>query len=190
MTLDVESKETDDVTYKTRFDSDGTLYLHFASANTLNAGTPYIIKWDEGTNITEPVFTGVKLSKVFNDFESNDGKVQFLGRYAAKTYTAEDTNTLLLGDDNTLYYPQPDTSDPDDPKYPSIGACRAYFELIDASAVRAFVLNFGDVEDTGITTTDYTDSSAAWYTLGGMKLNGQPTVKGVYIHKGKKVVKK
>ena len=25
------------------------------------------------------------------------------------------------------------------------------------------------------------------YTLEGMKLNGQPTKKGVYIHKGKKV---
>lgn len=30
--------------------------------------------------------------------------------------------------------------------------------------------------------------AGAWYTLDGRKLNGMPTVKGMYINNGKKVV--
>jgi hypothetical protein len=30
--------------------------------------------------------------------------------------------------------------------------------------------------------------NAAWYTLDGVKVNGKPTCKGLYIHGGKKVV--
>ena len=29
-----------------------------------------------------------------------------------------------------------------------------------------------------------------WYTLDGRKLNGEPTAKGLYIHNGKKIVKR
>ena len=201
MTLDVASKESDGVTYKTRFDGDGTLYLNFAPASTLTAGTPYIIKWDKADgyddaapatrDITEPVFTGVTLSKDFNNIESGDGKVRFQGRYAAKTYTAEDTNTLLLGADNTLYYPQPDLTDRDDPKYPGIGACRAYFELINAASVRAFVLNFGD-KASGIgeisTSRNNDMPKDVWYTPDGRRLNGKPAKSGIYVNGGRKVV--
>ena len=211
MTLDVENKESDGVTYKTRFDNDGTLYLNFASTSTLFAGTPYIIKWNKADgydgedpatrDITEPVFNGVTLSKGFNDLTSSDGKILFLGRYAARTYTAEEQNTLLLGGDNTLYYPQPDLTDPEAPKYPSIGACRAYFELADPTQLaRAFVINFSDEqndeaerggESTGIISVSKESRSEAvsdaWYTLDGRRLDGVPTAKGLYIHGGKKV---
>ena len=207
MTLDVENKESDGVTYKTRFDNDGTLYLNFVSATTLTAGTPYIIKWDKADgyddedpatrDITEPVFNGVTLKKDFNDIESNDGKVQFQGRYAAVTYTAEDKSTLLMSGNNTLYYPQPDLTSTNAPQYPSIGACRAYFALNGitagdpASDVRAFVLNFGDEVD-GISdiSTSRNDEipNDAWYTLDGRRLSAKPTAPGLYIHGNKKVM--
>ena len=209
MTLDVENKESDGVTYKTRFDNDGTLYLNFVSATTLTAGTPYIIKWNKAEDyddeapatrdITEPVFTSVTLNKDFNDLTSSDGKIQFLGRYAAWTYSTEEKSTLLMGADNTLYYPQPDLTDPESPKYPSIGACRAYFELADPTQfARAFVINFSDEqnggESTGIISVSKESKSEAvsdaWYTLDGRRLDGQPTAKGLYIHGGRKVVVK
>ena len=214
MTLDVENKESDGVTYKTRFDNDGTLYLNFVSATTLTAGTPYIIKWNKAEDyddeapatrdITEPVFTSVTLNKDFNDLTSSDGKIQFLGRYAAWTYSTEEKSTLLMGADNTLYYPQPDLTDPESPKYPSIGACRAYFELADPTQLaRLFVINFSDEqndeaerggESTGIISVSKESKSEAvsdaWYTLDGRRLDGQPTAKGLYIHGGRKVVVK
>ena len=76
----------------------------------------------------------------------------------------------------------------------NLKACRAYFhvDLTGAANVRAFVLNFGDEEESqGITTTDYTDSTdsdGAWYDLNGRKLAGVPTAKGIYLHGGRKVV--
>lgn len=190
MTLDVESTEENDATtYKTRFDSDGTLYLNFTSVTAITAGTPYIIKWAEGEDITDPVFTNVTISKGFNDFNSSDGNVHFKGRYSSKTYTAEQKNTLLLSGDNTLYYPQPDLTTSASPQYPSIGACRAYFEIGNVAGVRAFKLNFGE-ESTEvkevIEVKEVKDNS--WYSLEGVKLSSKPAARGIYINNGRKLV--
>ena len=203
MTLDVESTEENDATtYKTRFDSDGTLYLNFTSVTAITAGTPYIIKWANGDNITDPVFNGVTINKDPDNRNSNDGNVHFKGRYSSKTYTTEEKSTLLLSGDNTLYYPQPDLTTPASPQYPSIGACRAYFEIGNVAGVRAFKLNFGD-ESTGISEEFFAEQSGkaerrvkseefatavGWYTLDGRRLSGKPTVKGLYINNGRKVV--
>ena len=83
----------------------------------------------------------------------------------------------------------------------TLNACRAYFQLKQGltagdpnAGVRAFVLNFDEQgTQTVIGHTDITDSTdkadAAWYTINGVKLEGQPTKKGVYIHNGRVVVK-
>ena len=170
--------------------SNGVLTLNFDGPVTkLAAGTPYIIKWADGEDITDPVFTNVTISKDFNDFNSSDGNVHFKGRYSSKTYTAEQKNTLLLSGDNTLYYPQPDLTTPASPQYPSIGACRAYFEIGNVAGVRAFKLNFGD-ESTEvkevIEVKEVKDNS--WYSLEGVKLSSKPAARGIYINNGRKVV--
>ena len=79
-----------------------------------------------------------------------------------------------------------------------MNACRAYFQLTNGltagdKALSRLVLNFGDEEVQGITTTDFTDSTYkadGWYTLDGLKLDKAPTRKGLYIHNGRKVVVK
>ena len=104
----------------------------------------------------------------------------FKGTYQSITFTDKNQSILFLGAGNTLYYPESGAK---------IGAQRAYFDLGTAHA-RQFVLNF-DGEAQGITTTDYTDltdSAGAWYTLDGVRLDGKPTKKGLYIYGGKKVV--
>ena len=45
--------------------------------------------------------------------------------------------------------------------------------------------------ELAIPTIDVTNeipSSDAWFTLDGRRLNAQPTAKGLYIHKGRKVL--
>ena len=128
---------------------------------------------------------------------SKDGTVSFCGRYDYVEYTTENRSILFLGEDNTLYFPQPSGA-----TNPSIGACRAYFALNNGitagdlptspAPVRGFVLNFGEGA-TGIdfkTTdfTDYTDGADAWYDLSGRRLSGRPTASGLYINNGKKIV--
>ena len=192
--------------------STGELTLNFAGVNegnTITAGTPFIVKWDKVNDYdtnqaaydeTNPVFSGVTVTSTEGgSVLSTDKNVRFLGTYnPAQIYSADHDN-LYLGEENTLYWPS--TSD-----Y-TLGACRAYFHVNlngGASAVRQFVLNFGDSETTGIlSTTNFLrpdgskrpevertndTNSDAWYDLSGRRLSGKPTDKGLYINGRKKVV--
>ena len=175
-----------------------TLTLNFtdATGQTIPAGTPFIIKWDEsGTDIKNPVFMDVTVSNATNDATVTD-VLTFTGTYAPVSITdaTGDNTKLYLGAANKLYYPT---------KTMTIGCQRAYFQLAkgitagdpvsssNAKQIRAFNLNFGDDEATGIISvhdSGFTvNGSAAWYTLDGRRLDGQPTAKGLYIHGGKKV---
>ena len=92
-----------------------------------------------------------------------------------------------MGADNTLYYPEEGAH---------INAFRAYFQLNDPSAqVKAFVLNFGEGDDTetGIVSMDngkwaMDNEAGAWYTINGRRIHGKPTQRGIYINNGRKVV--
>ena len=170
--------------------SDGTLTLDFENSTAIEAGKPYIIKWDSGDNIVNPKFTGVTVSNTTANVSTDC--VDFVGTYSpTDIYTADKTN-LYLGGSNTLYYPWADGMT----SY-YLNANRAYFHLKNGltagdPTLSRFVLNFGDGDEAqGITTTDYTDytdSDGAWYDLNGRKLNKRPTKAGLYISNGRKVV--
>ena len=172
-----------------------TLTLNFSDpVTTLQAGTPYIIKWASGTDIKNPVFTGVTIDNSDEatarmKITSEDGRVQFKGLYSSHTFTADDMRFLLVGANNTLYWPKAGTT---------LGTQRAYFQIAEegqqAPAINSFNLTFGDDStQTGIghtEITEITENSDAWYTLDGRKLQDTPTQKGVYIYKGvKRVIK-
>ena len=123
-----------------------TLNLNFGDAvSTLVAGTPYMIKWESGDDIVNPVFEGVTIDATDRSFTSRTGdtQVSFLGTYKSTTYTDEDKSILFLGADNTLYYPQSGAT---------IGACRAYFKIVEDDApqpvrkLMSFRLVFGNDE--------------------------------------------
>ena len=167
-----------------------TLNLQFGDAvNILTAGTPYIIKWESGTNLTETdlVFNGVNIDKTDRSFDNEadgDARVRFLGTYASQSFDAENKSILFMGSDNKLYYPQSGAS---------LGACRAYFQIGDGSAapqLTTFSIHFdGDGEATGIIEVNGVNDDS-WYTLDGRRLQGQPSRAGVYINNGvKRVIK-
>jgi len=184
------------------FDSStGTLTLNFSEALTrIEAGTPYIIKWDKADdyvdddehNIVNPVFTDVTISYVvtISDAQSETPEsacAEFVGSFSPVNLKANDRSVLYLGADNKLYYPSSDMT---------VGSCRALFQLNGITAgdlstqARAFVLNFGEDEATGVREVkevrEVKDNS--WYTLDGRRLTGKPTTKGLYINNGRKVV--
>ncbi len=179
--------------------SDGTLTLNFKEPTTeIEAGQPYIVKWAKPDgydghasdfDIVNPVFSGVTVSTVINDFTSTDSHVAFRGTYSATNLDEKNQNILFMGTGSTLYWP-------DGKDVTTIGAQRAYFELdlnalgIGSGAkVRNIVLNF-DGEASGIDalTADAETADAAWYTLSGVKLQGRPTAKGLYLHGNKKIL--
>jgi len=130
-----------------------------------------------------PVFKNVFISDAPANVET--GYVDFVGCYSpVSIYTDEKTN-LYLGADNTLYYPTATDF--------QVNAFRAYFQLkLGVSEVKAFSIDFGDGETTGIISVDGAEGtvngSDVWYTLDGRKLDGKPTQRGIYINNGKKTI--
>ena len=179
-----------------------TLNLMFGDAVTeLVAGTPYIIKWtkadgydeasEDNRDLKNPAFSGVVIDKTERSFDneaSGDAQVRFIGTYKSTTFDAIDNSILLMGGENKLYYPTTNAG---------LGAQRAYFKIGDGTALArqltAFNIDFGDGETTGVISihnSQFTihNEAGAWYDLSGRKFEGVPTMKGVYIHNGHKVI--
>lgn len=177
------------MTLSTATFSGGTLTMNFSTAQEMDAGKPYLVKWevDEPDVIANPVFRGVTISST----EPTDivgEAANFHGIYTPYATGGVDKTMLYLAADNFVYYPDEDMT---------INAFRAYFTLNGITAgdlpneVNAFVLNFEDSESTGIINVQSSVGNAQsdfWYDLSGRRFNAKPTVKGIYIHQGKKVV--
>ena len=182
-----------------------TLYLNFKDATRIEAGKPYIVKWETtGADIVNPVFSGVTVTtstqEIENPFRDSYEDPEFItvaaptdvtfsgGKFCGTydpTEIYDDGHTrYYLGAQNTLYYPTDEDF--------TVNAFRAYFQLTDPNVnASAIVLNFGDGETTGIGSIDNGElriDNDDWYSLDGRRLNAKPTQRGVYIHNGKKVL--
>ena len=81
---------------------DGVLTIIFGETVTdIKAGVPYIVKWDSGENITNPVFGGVTI-RYSTGTRSYNG-VTFKGTYEPEPANKPDGSVLYLGADNQLY---------------------------------------------------------------------------------------
>ena len=169
--------------------SAGTLSLTFANVTETTAGTPYIVKWEQGQHVQSPTFKGVTLKNA-EAGSTETGELTFQGIYEPYSIGEEGDNTLLfLGADNTLYYPN---------SAMTIGACRGYFRLADgltagpvSSGIRSFTLNFDEDTNAITVVTDEAErrgTAGVWYTLDGRKLHGKPASAGIYVNNGRKVV--
>ncbi len=162
---------------------DGTLTLDFADAASIVAGKPYLVKVAANTDLSTAPFTGAIVSKDAQPFTSTD--VDFIPTLGATTIPDGDTKAVLfLAANNTLQNPSALPAD--------IKGFRAYFQLKGeaASLARAFSIDFGDGETTGIKAIDngqLTIDNDRYYDLQGRRIS-KATQKGVYIQNGKKVV--
>ena len=181
--------------------SDGTLTLNFTTANSIEAGKPYIVKWEGASgSVSNPVFTNVIIDATaptpvtFANNANTGGDCKFVGQYSpfsivASGATGNDQGNLneilMLGSGSTLGYSKNE-------RLLKTFRCHFYVPANGGAGARAFVMDFGDgdVEQTGIIsiTADQRSTDGATYTLDGRKLNGKPTAKGVYIQNGRKVV--
>ena len=174
---------------------DGTLTLKFVNASDIEAGKPYIVRWENSSSfVSNPVFEGVTITGTSpTAVTSYDGTVTFTGTYGPALLPRSVKTNLYLGANNTLYYPNVNNF--------YVNACRAYFQL-DPSVVpevKAFVFEFGEDEATALNFNEESgirneESAAAVYDLIGRKMfhvqcsmfNGLK--EGVYIVNGKKIM--
>jgi hypothetical protein len=165
--------------------------LAFGEAvSKLEAGKPYIIKWDAAENIVAPVFEDVLIKDVSESdrtISMDNDNVKFIGYYDAMPITPANDNIFYMkagkdeeGNDITKLVHTANNR--------TLMACRAYFEFSEEAAKLMFALN-GDDEATGIVDLDReATTNSGWYTVDGKKLDKQPTRKGVYIQNGRAVV--
>lgn len=189
--------DTPIITYCSKWDLDftGTYEVKAYIANGFNPETGRVIL----TRIEEvPAGTGLILRK------DNPGEVTVPVRYTDMYVTnllvgvTEDTEissvmddkynfVLANGDNGVGFYPASSGT---------LAAGKAYLALpiwVMENNANAITLQFEDEETTGISqlTDDSEDQqNQTWYTLDGRRLNGQPTQKGIYMVKGKKVMVK
>ena len=172
----------------------GTLTLNFETATSIVAGQPYIVKWESGDHLVNPVFSNLSITNTLTDIQTDI--IDFVGTYAPVDFgTEENRSVLLMGATNNLFYPNGQSSS-------YVNAFRGYFRLHDGytcgdpangNDIKGFIINFDD-EATGITgnadvsSAPFTadgDVRAPVYDLQGRRV-AQPT-KGIYIVNGKKV---
>ena len=177
----------------TSLNAAGLLSLTFTSVSVdskIEAGTPFIIKWDLGTDLTNVQFSGVTIKNTdptnkavtFSNAFGDSG--QFVGTYSP--FSIDNGNKdkiVLLSGNNTLGYSQSTRT---------LRSCRAHFMIPTSAGIRAmtdFDIDFDDEEVTAIANLKSQISSLkpeSWFTLQGMKLDGKPTQRGIYLHNGRK----
>ena len=173
----------------TSFDN-GTLTLTFKNVSKLEAGMPYLIRWNNDTEnptVTNPEFRSVTISDETDGVETEC--MDFVGSMSSVGFVANDRTKLFLGDANKLYYPNANMM---------FNAFRGYFQLSEGlrmrgeeSLVKAFKLDLDGDSADGIEIVYNSqfpihNEDNTWYDLGGRKVNSQ-LKKGVYIHNGKKI---
>lgn len=173
----------------TSLSNDGLLTLNFKNAQSIEAGKAYIVKWEtKGENIVNPLFHGVVISNSsLVETESTDGKVKFVGQYSPFAIDNDNINEILfIGSGNKIGYSK-------NPR--QLKSCRAHFWVQPngfSAGARVINIDLGDGMTTSINLVEADDEDASVngiYSLDGRRVKGEPTQKGVYITKGKKIVK-
>ena len=195
----------------TSLSNDGTLTLKFNTVTDIEAGVPYLIRWnkadgydqaDKNTrDIKDPVFTGVTITCTEPiSIVSDDEKVSFVGQYspfeivnsgATGNNQGNKNEILLMSSGNKIGYSK-NARTIDNGK--ALKCFRSHFKVAteNGQQARNFVLDFDEgYETTGILVVeeDIKQQEENWYTIDGRKLDKMPTKKGLYISNGKKFTK-
>ncbi|MCQ2311045.1 MAG: hypothetical protein MJZ64_04770 [Paludibacteraceae bacterium] len=105
---------------------DNILNITIESASSIEAGTPYLIKFPAGDNIVNPIFKGVRVAADIagtTETEAMDCKGTFI---PYQIPTGKESGHLILGANNALYWPA------EDAEY--LRGFRAFFQVNDTPA--------------------------------------------------------
>lgn len=170
-----------DVIDETNSDANKVIFkIHMSE---IPANTPFMIKVYKDTDLNNIVFSNVKIADpatatlVADDAAGNKltGSYKPQAVAVGEYYMSGAGNWKLCGESF------------------NIGGERAKFTKSTASTAREFNFFIEEADGTvtaiqSITAEGEAVPAEGWYTLKGVKLQGAPTEKGVYINNGKKVV--
>ena len=179
-----------------------TLTLNWsAPLSAIEAKMPYIMRWKSSgeslENIFNPLFPNATICEDSSVelLEFDPPGIQFLGFPYPMDYEADYRYMLYMNNDNHFDYPKEDMI---------INSFHAHFLFTgeismgtpddtsgDNGIIRNIVMSFDD-ETTGIDASlkdNEPQTDDYYYSIDGQRLQGKPTKKGIYIYKGKKVIK-
>ena len=173
--------------------ADGNIQFKLHMGN-IEANTPFIVKVYEDLSMsdTDVKFENVKIENAGEEVKIGDAAgIEFVGTYKGKTdgfrsnmyyfSTNAALNEYYKGNDTNATYLRP------------LGAYFVDNSADAASANRMIIIeepNGNTTKISAITAEGASVEADGWYTVSGVKLEGAPTEKGVYIRNGKKVVLK
>ena len=125
-----------------------------------------------------------------DDWYTDNLKNKVIGTYAAKDIDGDYEFFLLPSTGN--FYRASKWAGSHEGQGMTITPFNIYFDFsANQTAAARIILEEADGSTTAInaiTGETITNNAEGWYSIDGMKLNAQPTQKGVYINNGKKVV--
>jgi len=172
--------------------------IHFKTVTgAIPANTPFLLKPTSNprtgkTNYKNVTFSNVTLVEVTAKVEVSDAAGnKCVGTYAPTTFFGEKYWYLSKGFwyGSSLYTEENPVE---------LRALRAYIDYTENTVTSAPKIIIDEPDGT-LTTIDAATFNTgefstkasqdnAWYTLTGIRLNEEPTTKGIYIHKGRKVI--
>ena len=165
--------------------------------DVLVANKPFMLKLAEDLDPDENYKFGQRTIVAPSDLSVDADKaktVKFTGTYAAKTVTKADNAAIwfMNGNEDGWQYIGNTSSTW------TIAPFEAYIDMSSVPAgARSITFNFEDIDGTvtaiksiNAENLNKNMSREGWYNLNGVKLQGAPTQKGIYIQNGKKVVVK
>lgn len=150
----------------------------FSSVESVEAGTPFLIKLSE--TVSNPTFECVEVKDTEAQVITMGG-VGFAGVYSLYDLPADDEENvyMFLSTTGKLMKPSGDSR--------TLKGLRAYFVAPTAVAARLIL------GDAGVTLVDNAirstiDDDNVWCAVSGVRYNQQSTKKGLYIKNGKKII--
>ena len=166
---------------------EGTVfYLFFKNANSIEAGKPYLIKWENGEDLVNQTFSNVVIGAAEPTSIAMTGGA-FVGYYDAFSITPDDSDIYYLTADNTLTHTA---------KNRTLKACRAYFRIDEGiedpegTSVKQFVLNFGEGTTEVLDIAEGKPIDDMVYDLSGRRIVNRPLQRGIYVKNGRKIIQK
>ncbi len=146
--------------------------LTFATADTITAGTPFLVKLAQEAE--NPTFTLVNLK---GDIESNTRTVTHNGASMIGIFDPTDIGAggLFLTASGKLKRASGSTT---------LKGLRAYFTVPGTTTTRLMI----DDDATVIDMIEAAPTNDRWYAPDGRRYSTQPTRRGIYIKDGKKVI--
>ena len=182
--------------------------VHFTlHLGDIPANTPFIVKAYENCNLAGVGTIGdynyqapVEVAGKTIDFTTNintitknavvsDGDIEFIGVYSKNTGIYGLNSWYCSSSTGVWNYPNTDVYTESNKMI--IPTMKAYLQFPAGSGARMIYIQEPDGSTTAISAVAFENEAVAndgWYTLNGVKLQGAPTEKGVYINNGKKVV--